>query len=408
MIASFFSRLKIREKIRLISWLASGFALLLIMGAISYVQHEQLTSTTRKHVSIVGAILAANVADALYNLDSEVASTQLKSIDASPYIYSVCLLDLNGKAFSFYTNNALANTKDIEKALAAHSENTNVDNHACGFHHADEGFDELTKTDQIHYHPLSGSLLGIEYPVVHRDKPYGYLALIFSTPTLWDDLKKQAPMFFALFAIGMVLAMLLADRLQKHVSAPLIDLANTMRRIAEEKNYNLRMKRTSKDEIGVMIDQFNLMLSEIDYRDRELLTTRINLENTVLQRTREIERTRSELQSSRDYFKKIVDIIPNPLFVKDSQFRYMICNAAFLNLFPDGVNPLGKTDYDLFPKESADNLRTYDMSALEKDFSSYEDTLPIDGVMRRFTCKKFRIKDADGKNILIAIVEEKK
>lgn len=416
MFASLFSSLKIREKIRLISWLASGFALLLIIGVYSYAQHQQLTQITRRHAEINGAILAANVADALYNLDADVANTQLQSIQSSPYIYSVCLFDMKEKPFGFYINGNMTGFQKLEaeilKATNGNTKSLRKDDQACFFQHEglliESGMAAAPGAGKTagNLYKFNGPLLGFIYPVIHRGKPYGYLSLTFATPTLWDDLEKQAPMLALLFAAGMLVAMLLSDKLQKLVSSPIIDLANTMRRIAEEKNYNLRMKRSSQDEIGVMIDQFNLMLSEIDYRDRELLTNRINLENTVLQRTREMERTRSELQASRDFFRRIVDLIPEPLFVKDSDFRYLLANSAFLKVFPENSSPIGKTDYDIFPREYADRLRAHDTIAFENESSRSEEKLPIGGTLRNFTCYKVRIKDEGGRDVLISLVKE--
>jgi PAS domain S-box-containing protein len=55
------------------------------------------------------------------------------------------------------------------------------------------------------------------------------------------------------------------------------------------------------------------------------------------------------------------------VFLKDSQFRYLMVNEANRALFDKPLEEiLGKTDYDLMPKEAADSCRRSDEQALDK------------------------------------------
>jgi signal transduction histidine kinase/DNA-binding response OmpR family regulator len=61
----------------------------------------------------------------------------------------------------------------------------------------------------------------------------------------------------------------LALRLQRLVSAPILDLAMKARDISAAKDYSLRAHRYAPDEIGTLVDDFNAMLEEIEKRDKE-------------------------------------------------------------------------------------------------------------------------------------------
>ncbi len=65
-------------------------------------------------------------------------------------------------------------------------------------------------------------------------------------------------------------AFLLSSRLQRVISEPLLNLAETAKKISREKNFSLRAKKHGQDEIGILIDGFNEMLAQIQERDTKL------------------------------------------------------------------------------------------------------------------------------------------
>jgi PAS domain-containing protein len=419
MLIDFFTNLKIREKIRLTSWLASASALLLITLGYGYYQHDTLLKLTINNIAVTGKILATNVGDAIYNLDSDVATLQLASTEINAKIYSACLFDPDGKIFSYFLNSDMPGYNNAVKALAKESGGNigggRTENQACPYlpdflPKLENAVNYLSSaaSEYTQLHKVNEEVMAVSYPVVHRNKKYGSLYILFTTPVFFENIRDQALGLLLLFSIGMFISMLLADALQKNVSRPIVHLAGAMRRIAEEKNYSLRMTRTSNDETGVMIDQFNLMLNEVENRDRELLSHRINLENVVLQRTSEIERIRNEIQHSRDFLKRIIDNVPDPIFVKNHEYKYVMGNAAFWRLLPGHESNIGKTDYDFFPRPQADMVRLHDVETINNGSGLYEEKLLIDGKLHTFISNKVRTTGLDGKAMIVAIIHEKK
>ncbi len=75
------------------------------------------------------------------------------------------------------------------------------------------------------------------------------------------------------------------------------------------------------------------------------------------------ERRKAEvaLRESEDRFRTLVENIPQKIFLKDRDFHWVSVNEHFARDFrlrPEEV--VGKTDYDLFPKELADKYRADD------------------------------------------------
>jgi signal transduction histidine kinase len=68
----------------------------------------------------------------------------------------------------------------------------------------------------------------------------------------------------------MAVAFLLASRLQRRITEPLDSVAAAARQIVIHRNYAVRARKTSDDEIGVLVDAFNNMLEEVEARSHEL------------------------------------------------------------------------------------------------------------------------------------------
>jgi len=84
-------------------------------------------------------------------------------------------------------------------------------------------------------------------------------------------------------AIGVFVAYLLASRLQKIISEPVEHLTETASAITAQQNYSLRAEKESEDEIGVLTDEFNKMLSQLQIRNMELKESEARFREVVEQ-----------------------------------------------------------------------------------------------------------------------------
>jgi signal transduction histidine kinase/ActR/RegA family two-component response regulator len=104
----------------------------------------------------------------------------------------------------------------------------------------------------------------------------------------------------ALLLVAVSAAMALARRMQRSVSEPLLDLADTARRISTTRDYSLRAPAPTRDEIGVVVRSFNEMLDQIADRTTELSKTNAELQHEIEERKR-VERDRLvALERERD------------------------------------------------------------------------------------------------------------
>jgi two-component system, sensor histidine kinase len=101
-------------------------------------------------------------------------------------------------------------------------------------------------------------------------------------------LRSYAVVFVSAIAISLAAAMLLSRRLQFIVSGPILRLARTARAVSMSGDYIARAAKTSNDELGALVDDFNAMLDQLELRERQLREHRDTLEAQVKARTGEL------------------------------------------------------------------------------------------------------------------------
>jgi PAS domain S-box-containing protein len=86
--------------------------------------------------------------------------------------------------------------------------------------------------------------------------------------------------FVLITLLAVAVAFLLSRRLQRAISEPLDAMVVIARTIVERRDYSLRVKKTSDDEIGVVVDAFNNMLAEVE-KSNHALTEEVEVRKTA-------------------------------------------------------------------------------------------------------------------------------
>jgi two-component system sensor histidine kinase/response regulator len=95
-------------------------------------------------------------------------------------------------------------------------------------------------------------------------------------------------------------AFALSSKLQRLISAPVLRLTEVTLAVSRDRNYGVRAEKAGRDEVGVLIDGFNQMLSEIQRRDLKLMDQHDTLEREVELRTADLRTANVELSTARD------------------------------------------------------------------------------------------------------------
>jgi PAS domain S-box-containing protein len=136
---------------------------------------------------------------------------------------------------------------------------------------------------------------------------------------------------YGIMALGMIVAIFgiswwLATMFQSVLSKPVFHLVATAKEIAAKDNYGLRAQKHGNDELGLLVDEFNRMLEQIQTRDAELKRGAAELEKRVDERT-------AELRKEREFIGNVFDVVPAIIFVKDVEGRFVLVNRALGELY---------------------------------------------------------------------------
>ncbi len=116
---------------------------------------------------------------------------------------------------------------------------------------------------------IEGDELLIFRRVVEGNEPIGTIYLrAYYRP--WDRLLDYLGILFAVMVGSFGVAALLSGWLQKALTQPILDVANIAREVMANRDYSLRARKTTDDEIGQLVDSFNAMLAEAGRRAEEL------------------------------------------------------------------------------------------------------------------------------------------
>ncbi len=270
-------------------------ALLLACVSLAIYEVFEFRTELKRNIAMVAEILANNTIGPLQFDDRESATQILAAVRAEPNIVAAVLYDQKGQEFTRYVR------EDLRSAFTAPTQQ------ADGFH-------------------VQGGHLLLFWPVVHKGERVGTVYLRSALHVVATRIQQYAGIGGVVLVMASLAALLLSNRLQRVVSEPILNLARTARAIATEKNYAVRVKSQSQDELGELINGFNEMLAEIQHRDAALQKVNDTLEERVDQRTAELEKSLSVLHAT-------LESTADGLLVVDHRGRVTIHNKKFVEMW---------------------------------------------------------------------------
>ncbi len=258
-----FRDFSIKHKLTWITMLTSSIAL--VLACLAFIAYDRITlkeAMVRK-LEILAEIVGSNsTAAVIFENEGDAAET-LAALKAERYIVSAAIYRLDGKVFAKY-----------------HRDNRDFSPPEPGANTPRFGEDFLDLFGPI---VLDGEQIGSVYirsdltEMFERQVRYGTIVVIF------------------LLASSTV-AFLVTSSLQRIVSKPILQLTQVVRAVSGKRDYAVRTVKETRDEVGVLIDGFNEMLTQIQERDAALQRANDELEMRVAERTEDLQVANEQLR----------------------------------------------------------------------------------------------------------------
>lgn len=247
----------IKQKIEAIILITAASVLLLSLFLFMIFEFNSARGEAISRLQTLANLLSANSSAAIAFRDQQTATDILSTLSTQNNVVNAAILNLNREVFAEY--NSVNTSEEI-----VHTLNSQISNLLYEFVH-------------------------VEVPIILDQEMIGYFTISGDMSNARTALKKQSLLILGVFLISMLLALLLSNRFHRIVSTPINHLLTTIEAITKDHDFSRRAKRTSNDELGTLVDEFNVMLNKIEQYDFDLTAYQQDLEKLVSERTQELE-----------------------------------------------------------------------------------------------------------------------
>jgi diguanylate cyclase (GGDEF)-like protein len=264
----------IRRKLTLLIVVISTVSLLLASTAFITSDRINTQQTVGDHLGTMADIIAANSSAALLFSDPVAAKETLSFLNSQPHIQAAAIYGMDEMEFASYKKPGLST-----EIPAANLQTENI--------------------------LFWGDYVELFTHIIYEDEQIGAVYLRSDMEAVHDRLILFLGIVALILIASLLVTFVLSAQLQRIITDPLLRLSAIARQVSTDKNYSVRVIGEGKDEIGNLITDFNTMLDEIQSRDNELSENRLQLEERVARRTRELEIANEQLELSKEQAESV-------------------------------------------------------------------------------------------------------
>jgi signal transduction histidine kinase/ActR/RegA family two-component response regulator len=240
-----FRDLPIRRKLLLFNVASSAAALLLVCIAFVFYELEAYRREVLERIATEADMVSTNISSALLFDDTESARATLEALRADRIVLGAAVYDQRGEPFA-----AFAVAGETAPAL-----DPRMRGRPAG-------------------HAFRDAHLIVFRAIESETQPIGTVVVVADLAELNERLLSYVAIAASVFLAAILAALAISWRAQRFVSQPILHLVETARVVSAQRDYSVRARPESEDEVGLLIRTFNDMLAQIQQRDNELAAAR--------------------------------------------------------------------------------------------------------------------------------------
>ncbi len=261
--------MSLSRKLTAIIMAISAVTLLLACVAMGAYDVVSFRRSMARDLATLAEVIGRNSTAALTFHDGKAAEDVLAALVAEVHITGACIYDTDGKPFAKYL-------RDPDSAPMVPPSPETIGTH-------------FSRGQLAEFRPIY--LQGDRIGTVYIESDLG---------EMYERLQRYAAVIAVVLLASSLIAFLLASKFQQLISVPVSQLVRTIEKVSKEENYSLRAPVLSHDEIGLLVDGFNVMLAKIEQRDGDLQRQRNHLEDEVTVRTAELVAINTHLITAKE------------------------------------------------------------------------------------------------------------
>ncbi len=380
---------RFRRKVMLSTFAAVCFGMLLAAVSFVTVDVSATRALIRENLNAQAESMAHNLGTALQFNDRQAVYEDLNRLGDQTNIIHAAV----------YMTHSASGSETIEQEFFV------------GYHREKEGspFPKINKTTADFWGDKSTWVIR---PISQNDIEIGAIFLERTLSDVDNRFKRYAGMAFGVAGVGVFVTMIGALWFQSSLTRPILELSSTANAIAANKDFSVRARKFSEDELGDLTDVFNDMLSTVDQADRILKESNEEMEQRVERRTGQLTQANQSLVEEAKERVRAEEKLLNANRRLNVQEKLAAVGQVSANMAHELRNPLSairQSVYFLgrvsenyfkrgkFPKE--EKIREH-LDLIESELAHSDDV--IDGLLGMSRGKKLNIVSFD----LVALVKE--
>ena len=165
--------------------------------------------------------------------------------------------------------------------------------------------DKIDQIEQLLSLKYQQSYVELIVKIERNQKTYGYLYIQSSTKYITDIIRQLTSIALLLLLFGLIFSTRLAFIIQKKINLPITTMVESIQKISQSKNYNLRLEKLPLIEFDILARNINILLSRTekhlnkkDEKHQQTLLQNIELAEKVQARTDALKESNQELLST--------------------------------------------------------------------------------------------------------------
>ncbi len=264
-----FCDLSITWKLVLLTTVTGSVALLLASIAFAYQDARAFKKRTTHEIATLAKVISANSAAPLVFDDPGAAEGILAALSAEPQLIRADLFNAEARRFATYQRPGATS----------------------------DGL--LLDTTGPRIRTEHGHLILLE-EVLLDGQVVGHLQIESSMEELRTHLLEMGRSILGVFVIAVLAGLVISLPIQGALSKPLLRLADAAQLISKSNDYSIRVATQGNDEVGLVTDSFNEMVTQIELQEKVLQDTHRQLQTKVEDLKSEIEQRRAVEESLRE------------------------------------------------------------------------------------------------------------
>lgn len=220
----------IRRSLILMFLLTTGIVVVLTTAAFSVYEFVTARQLAARNLSTLAQVIATNSAAALAFDDPNGARTVLAAVKAEPHVTAAALYSPDGKLFASYPRDAVS-LPPLAPKLGVR---------------------------------FGRSRLLVARSVLQGKNRLGTVYLRSDLGAIYEHIRLYALIAGIILLLGGPTTYLIASRLQREISDPILALAKTAEAVSQNRDYSVRAPQVRGQELGLLTDAFNHMLTRIE------------------------------------------------------------------------------------------------------------------------------------------------